>query len=484
MKFTYAEYFSGIGAPGKGLKRVTERHGDSCEFVYGFENDKHARNAFCAIHEVDEDLIYHDIKRQPDTLPYVDIVFYSPPCQTFSIAGKREGTNVDKGNLFYHALEGIKKSKPKFCIMENVSNLANQFSQDFNNMVWALDEAGYISYNKVLNSKHYGMPQNRERIFVVSIRKDIYDQGVRFEFPLEMPLELRLKDMLEDEVDEKYYLSEKAIKGLIRADTTKQHKPNWLNKNDISPAIDTRVGSLTHWSPYVKEEICVNQVGNISKSKSFNGNPQIGRVYDSDGLSPTLSTMQGGGQEPKILVKSATKDGYETATVGDSINLEHPNSKTRRGSAGKGVAQKLTTSCNQGVILPCIAASRGRDKSNPSDRTTGNRNLEQRLEFNQEGISNALTTVQKNNYVVDENIRIRKLTPLECFRLQGFDDTDYYKAVKAYDDTYGIGKDGKTKSDSQMYKRAGNSITVNVEEEILENLLYQRKQSGNQIGLF
>ncbi len=484
MKFTYAEYFSGIGAPGKGLKRVTERHGDSCEFVYGFENDKHARNAFCAIHEVDEDLIYHDIKRQPDTLPYVDIVFYSPPCQTFSIAGKREGTNVDKGNLFYKALEGIKKSKPKYAIMENVANLKNQFKDDFNAMIKTLDDAGYVNYAQVLNAKDYGIPQNRERIFIVSIRKDVYAQGKRFEWPKEIPLKLRLKDMLEDDVCEKYYLSDKAISGFLEHRGRHEEKGNGFKfqtktGNDIASTIQTTAGSRP-----TDNFITLKQVGNISNSKSFNGNPQIGRAYSSNGLSPALSTMQGGGQEPKVLVNPATQKGYEEASFRDSINLEHPNSKTRRGRVGKDVTQTLTTSCNQGVVLPCIAASRGRDKSNPSDRTTGNRNLEQRLEFNQEGISNALTTVQKDNYIVDENIRIRKLTPLECFRLQGFDDIDYYKAVKAYDETYGLGKDGKTKSDSQMYKRAGNSITVNVEEEILENLLYQRKQSGNQIGLF
>ena len=145
MKWTYAEYFLGIGSPGKAMHRVTERHSDTCKFVYGFEIDKYARNAFCAVHGVDESKIYHDITDQPDELPYVDIIFYSPPCQTFSLAGKKEGTSVDKGNLFYHALEGIKKSKPKYCIMENVANLANQFRSDLDNMMLALEAEGYES---------------------------------------------------------------------------------------------------------------------------------------------------------------------------------------------------------------------------------------------------------------------------------------------------------------------------------------------------
>ena len=201
MHITYAEYFLGIGAPGKAIHRVTSRHNDTCEFVYGFEIDKYAINAFCAIHGVDESKIYHDITNQPNELPYVDIVFYSPPCQSFSLAGKREGTTVDKGNLFYSALQGIIKSNPKYAIMENVANLKNQFVDDFNAMTKALDEAGYVSFAQVLNSKDYGIPQNRERIFIVSVRKDIYNQGERFEFPLPLRLEKRLKDILEDNVD-------------------------------------------------------------------------------------------------------------------------------------------------------------------------------------------------------------------------------------------------------------------------------------------
>ncbi len=481
MKFTYAEYFLGIGAPGKGIHRVTERHGDKCEFVYGFEIDKHARNAFCAIHGVDEDKIYHDITNQPEELPYVDIVFYSPPCQTFSLAGKREGTTVDKGNLFYNALEGIKKSKPKYAIMENVANLKNQFKDDFNAMIKTLDDAGYVNYAQVLNAKDYGIPQNRERIFIVSIRKDIYKQGIRFEFPKPIKLEKRLKDVLESEVNAKYYLSEKIISRFIEKPIgedvigTTAPESRSIGQRDLVYGIENCVGTLTATDYKRPKQIMVNQIGNISESKSFNGNPQTGRIYGTDGLSPTLSTMQGGGQEPKIMVKSATKDGCETAQQGDSINPEHPNSDTRRGRVGKGIAQTLTTSCNQGVFLPCIAASRGRDSS----RYTGNKNIEQQLELNKEDISNALTTVQKDNYVIEPDIRIRKLTPLECFRLQGFDDEDYYKAVKAYNKKWKPGA-----SDSQMYKRAGNSIPVNIEEEILENLIYQRKQSGSQIGLY
>lgn len=436
MVWTSYEAFAGIGAWGKALERVTARHGDTHEVKGYWEFDKYASNAFAAVHNVSEGLNHWDITEDKHNLESAEIFFYSPPCQTFSLAGKREGRDVDKGNLFWNALRKIKAVKPKYAIMENVANLAQQFESDFKDMLISLDEAGYISYNKVLNSKDYGIPQNRERIFIVSIRKDVYESGVRFEWPEKMELKLRLKDLLESDVDEKYYISDSAIKRLIGDGSGYSSKVR--TGDDIAGCVLASDYNLARGMNLLQ----VEQIGNISESNSFGGNPQVGRVYSSNGLSPTLSTMQGGGQEPKILVKSAT-------------------------------------SCNQGIVLPCIAASRGRDKDNPSNRATGNKNMEQRLELKQDGTSNTLTSVQKDNYVVQQDLRIRKLTPLECFRLQGFDDEDYYKAVEAYDKKWKVGA-----SDSQMYKRACNSITVNVIEEILEQLLYQRKQEGAQLSLF
>ncbi len=566
MNYTYSEAFGGIGAWGKAMKIVTERHGDTCELKRFWEIDKYASNAFSAIHEVSEDLNLWDITKEAPACP-VDIFFYSPPCQTFSIAGKREGTTVDKGNLFYAAMQHLEKSRPKYAIMENVKGLpSGDTKKDFNAMLWYLESLGYYNYWKVLNTKDYGIPQNRERVFIVSIRSDLYDQGKRFEFPKPFKLEKRLKDLLEEEVDQKYYLSEKLLRSFLKtsSDESNGHLFNPTLGDGYAKTITTREGcvvdgnfvipckldkpsvegkfksmdeaGITDFDCEVASTVTaryhkgvgghkynmVMQVGNISTSESFGGNPQTGRVYSADGLSPTLSTMQGGGQEPKVL----------------------------------------------------IGASRGRDKNDPSDRSPGNDNLEQRLEINKEGISNTLTCVQKDNYVVKlepnvlvpkrteygKNIRkayengeieesrhnmtklepktdgicntlstvqkdnmihtgisIRKLTPLECFRLQGFSDEDYYKAVLAYDLKFKVKSINdlekhyewvehfkekpmtdksfrylndfieavnNSSSDSQMYKRAGNSITVNVIVEILENLLYDREQCGQQLSLF
>ena len=156
-------------------------------------------------------------------------------------------------------------------------------------------------------------------------------------------------------------------------------------------------------------------------------------------------------------VKSATTKGYEVATVDDSINFTHPDSKTRRGRVGKGVAQTLDCACNQGIIEPKIGAIRGRNPSNPKSRTVGE-STEQMLEINDNGTSNCLTTVQKDNVVVEE-FRIRRLTPKECFRLQGLRCEDIQLV----------------NSDTQSYKIAGNAISVNVMQMISRQIYKAEK---------
>lgn len=150
-----------------------------------------------------------------------------------------------------------------------------------------------------------------------------------------------------------------------------------------------------------------------------------------------------------MLIREATKKGYAVAKVGDAVNINFPNSKSRRGRVGKGVAHTLTTQCEQAVVLPCIAASRGRNPEDPSDRVAG-APTKQRLEINKKGLSNTLTTVAKDNYVLEPN-RVRKLTPREYGRLQDFSDDTFNRLE-------GI-------SNSQLYKIFGNSITVAVPRE-------------------
>lgn len=419
LHFNYSESFAGMGAWGKAINRVTKRHNDTCELKFYYEFDKYASNTFSAIHGADEKLNRWDITNEANKLPEVDVFFYSPPCQTFSVAGKREGTNVDKGNLFYHAVQKIEQSNPKYCIMENVKGLpSGDTYRDFVNMLWYLESKGYFNYWKILNTKDYGVPQNRERVFVVSIRSDLYASGKRFEFPTPIKLEKNMMDLLDKEVDKKYFLSQKMIDALVFKDNDFKGEFKPKEENDkIANCLNTREG--TRRTDNFIKKYDLRHVANVE----IEGYTESGkRVYHENGGCPTLTTSG------DIKIVSNTVLGYETATPGDSINFAFQGSNTRRGRVDKQVSQTLDTGCTIGVY---------------------------------------------------DGFLIRRLTPLETFRLQGFDDNDYYKAVKAYDEKFSKGK-----SDTQMYIRTGNSITVNVIEELLENLLYDRQQNYQQLSLF
>ena len=361
--------------------------------------------------------------------------------------------------------------------MKNLTS--KKFSEQFKVVLDSLETAGYNNYWQVLNAKNYCIPQNRERVFIISIRKDI-DTGT-FKFPEGFPLELRLKDILEPEVDEKYYLNNVQIEKL-HISAREYKEPRLVNQSKSDE---------------------INMLGMLD----IKGSEQVRRVYGINGIAPTLNTMQGGNRQPKILVKEAAKKGYAEAYEGDSINLEQPNSNTRRGRVGKQIAQTITTSPQQVVAV----AMRGRYSEDGnvnqnieiSDREIANAittvqkdsmvaeiqaMTPKRTEYGKavrkdyeagrinesrhnmtelvprdDGIANTLTTVCKDNYLYNPvTLRIRKLTPKECWRLMGFDDTDFEKAEAV-------------NSNTQLYKQAGNSIVVNVLEAIFNKLFHDTK---------
>lgn len=399
MTITVNELFSGIGAQRKALERLGIKH----EVVGISEIDKYAIQSYEAI--FGETYNYGDICKAP-RLEYADLWTYSFPCQDISVAGQQKGINKDtRSGLLYEVQRLLEVAKdegnlPKYLLLENVKNLVGKkFVSQFDNWLFYLQELGYDTYWQVLNAKNYGIPQNRERVFAISIRKDL-DQA--FKFPKTEELTIRLKDILENKVDEKYYLPQDKVENLIK---------------------------------------------NLEGSDS-------------------------------VAVKEATKKGYAEATVGDSINIEQPNSKTRRGRVGHGVAQTLTTAPQQVVIQPAIIPKQGTSNTITTvqkdnyiveakiQQVEGNLypnsgNPQAGRVYKPEGISPALDTCQGGNRmpkILSEDIRIRKLTPLECWRLMGFDDEDFNKAQKS-----GV-------SNTQLYKQAGNSIVVNVLEKIFENL--------------
>lgn len=377
------ELFGGIGACSKALERL----GIDYEIADYVEIDKYAVKSFNAIHNTNYEP--QDICNWDKDIE-VDLIMHGSPCQDFSLAGKQAGGDKDSGtrsSLMYETIRIVNKLKPKYVIWENVKNLlSKKHVHNFNAYLETMEQLGYNNYYQVLNAKDYGIPQNRERVFTISIlgnesyvfpkgeentnkinrlfnfsvRQDcrvVYDKNglsptlvagmgagggkvpmvidKGFEFPPKQELKLKLKDMLEDEVDEKYYLSDVQIKRIetttYNVGKTRIQKKNW---RDTLCARD------------YKDPKCV-QVGELD----IKGHDCIKRIYSDEGLSPTLTDMQGGNRQPKVLIKNATKKGYLEAYSGDSVNLAYPESTTRRGRVGEQVSQTLQTSDNMGVVV-------------------------------------------------------------------------------------------------------------------------------------
>lgn len=383
------ELFAGIGALSKALERLGIEH----EIVDAVEIDKFAIKSFNAVHGTNFEP--QDITEWDKDIE-CDLIMHGSPCQDFSIAGKQAGGDEGSGtrsSLMYETLRIVEKLRPKYVVWENVKNLLSQkHRHNFEAYLGAMEEIGYTNWYQVLNAKDYGVPQNRERVFVVSISdryiidNDLLCVDDLFKFPPCVPLTKRLKDMLEDNVDEKYYLSDKMVAGFLAHTQRHQEKGTgfvWKTRDKDGVASTLRANAA----------LCpTDNTIKVAGRLDIKGNDQIKRVYSVGGVSPTLSTMTGGNRQPKIV------------------------------------------------------ASRGRGMNN-----------EQRLEPRKDGLTNTITSVQKDNYVA-RDYRIRKLTPKECWRLMGFDDEDFHKAAKV-------------NSNSQLYKQAGNSIVVNVLEAILRELL-------------
>ena len=219
------ELFGGIGACSKALEKI----GIEYEIVDYVEIDKYAVKSFNAIHNTNFEP--QDVCKWNKDVE-VDLIMHGSPCQDFSLAGKQAGGDEGSGtrsSLMYETIRIVDKLKPKYVIWENVKNvISKKHIHNFNNYIERMNELGYISYYQVLNAKDYGIPQNRERVFTISIRNDL---NQTFEFPQKQELKLKLKDMLEDNVDEKYYLSEKMIKYISAVGTANFRNPDYLSNN-------------------------------------------------------------------------------------------------------------------------------------------------------------------------------------------------------------------------------------------------------------
>ena len=394
------ELFGGIGACSKALKNL----GIDYEIVDYVEIDKYAVKSFNAIHGTNFEL--QDICEWNKDIE-VDLIMHGSPCQDFSLAGLQAGGDMNSGtrsSLMYETLRIVEKLKPKYVIWENVKNLlSKKHKHNFDAYLFIMDTLGYHSYYQVLNAKDYGIPQNRERVFTISIRNDI-DKD--FVFPPKQELQLKLKDMLEENVDEKYYLSDKMIKYISANGTANFRNPDCKINLDIARPLTTDPNKRAGTTNYLSDDLPDNyDLNGSSYLRNFGSKGKLQDKEYCDTLTASMGT--GGGNVPILRIKNNTKKGYLEATDGDGIDLAQPNSKTRRGRVQKEAIQTLTTQNNLGVV---------------------------------------------------NNLRIRKLTPKECWRLMGFSDEDFEKA-------------SKVNSNTQLYKQAGNSIVVNVLMAIFKELI-------------
>jgi DNA (cytosine-5)-methyltransferase 1 len=444
--FNYVSLFSGIG----GFEQALNKLGGTC--VMASEIDKYANQAYEILYG--HPTVGDVTKVAAEDVPNHDLLVGGFPCQAFSVAGKRLGFEEARGTLFFEIARIAKVKQPKAMLLENVKGLiSHDKGKTLDTIIQTLAEIGYTVDFEVLNSKYFGVPQNRERIFIVAVRDDLvkpspWDIGKRsdvvakgkrrithidgvktfnFAYPEQNEVTVRLRDILESDVDDRFYLSDEKTSKLVAK---------------------------------IEEKL--------------------------DG----------------IPIREATRLGYAVAKEGDAINFQFPSSQTRRGRVGKQIAQTLEASnINQGVIEQfsqgdgvscCIDANymkgtapgdvgKGRrthivalterrtDESKrwlKEEKAKGNNPYDSRwlkaLAPREDELSNCCKVVTDKNALLlefENKYRIRKLTPRECFRLQGFPDSEFDKLT-----ANGI-------SNSQLYKMAGNAVTVNVIDAIGKRLI-------------
>lgn len=423
------ELFAGIGSQAMALRDL----GVSFEHYRVAEIDRFAIKAYNAIHgtdfkPLDITQLHGDDLGITSKDQYEYIITYSFPCQDLSAAGKRAGMSKGSGTrsgLLWEVERILKElndtdSLPQVLLMENEPDvIGTKNIKDFNEWYAFLESIGYQSYYKILNAKDYGVPQNRNRCFMISILGDY-----SYMFPDSVLLEKRLRDVLESEVDEKYYLSDEYVVNFLQRSEQQKSKGNGhlfkpKTENDISNAITTRQrGSL--------DDSYVMQIGNCLPTHRRD-NPNQGRIYASEGISPSLNCMEGGNRQPMIISENTVK-GYAEAYIG---------------VVQKGMIQTLKTSCNDvGVVIGSTQKNAYKGSLDGCCPT----------------LTQAMGTGGGQIPMINSEYRIRKLSPLECWRLMDYSDEDFYKAQSV-------------NSNTQLYKQAGNGIVKAVLMAIFKEMI-------------
>ena len=374
----YISLFSGIGAPEKALKKLNIPY----ELLGFSEIDKFAIKSYCKVHNVDESLNLGDItKIDINTLPTdIDLITHGSPCQDFSVAGK--GLGGDKGSntrssLMWNTVDIVKHCKPKYILWENVKNLlSKKHRHNFDAYIETMSNLGYNNYYEVLNAKDYGVPQNRERVFTVSIRKDIDNKS--FKFPQKQVLTIKLKDILEDNVDKKYYLDQEKLDKIFHWKAHQRPLERVLGKKSIVPTLTAR-GAGEYHSGIVLLNEYFNKTTNIDKIITADFRYDEGLRIRKGEIVPCLTCRTGNSSlsgNPYVISKN------EINVTGNYSPSGHSASRT----------------VDMNGITPTVMENHG-------------------------------TVTAMNTF------KIRKLTPKECWRLMGFEDEDFNKAAEINSNT-------------------------------------------------
>lgn len=427
------ELFGGIGSQSRSLEMLQEQG----KLPLGFEHyrlvefDKYPVASYNAIHgtnfePTDITKIHAEDLGIVDRDKYEYIMTYSFPCQDLSIGGKMKGLSKGSGTrsgLLWEVerlLNECGNELPQVLLLENVFTIVgDKFINDFKAWQQFLESKDYSNYYELLNAKDYGIPQNRNRCFMISILGEAY-----YEFPKPVPLKLKLKDMLEPIVSSKYIASDKKVEYLEKKVKQGYKKKIVTSPDEIATCVcNPSRNQINDTYVYVDDKYFLSdKMLSCFTNEDTKGFNRAERFYQTlyntniEGMASAITTRAGSRATDnyvveELYIKENTKQGYAIAKEGDSINLERINLKTRRGRVGHDVAQTILANCQQGVCVKDIL-----------------------------------------------KLRIRKLTPKECWRLMGFTDDDFEKAAKV-------------NSNAQLYKQAGNSIVVNVLMAIFSQLL-------------
>jgi DNA (cytosine-5)-methyltransferase 1 len=427
---------------------------------------------------------------------YTYVLTYSFPCQDLSLAGKGAGMSRNSGTRSGMLWEverildecNLLNCLPQVLLMENVPQVIGQNNlKDFISWRGKLESLGYSNYVQILNAKDYGIPQNRQRCFMVSILGDY-----NYNFPKKIPLELRLKDMLEKNVDEKYYLSDKQLSQISNWNSYQNPLDNVLGTESICEELKNEK-NFKNINKHLKETLEKNDLSQVEDVSFIDG---YNRNIKNNGITGTISTRIDASNDSYIAIKEATKKGYTEAYEGDGIDISG-RMETHRGTVQKGMCQTLKTSIDVGVVVKdeyvgTYEYAKSDNFMQGKDRLFQNKDISGTLlaSGNHNGVvianeprvlggvgeklSNGGTQWYQQDRIYDDNVaisvttsfnpyyksdlRIRKLTPKECFRLMGVKDEDYENIAK-------------NQSNSKLYHLAGDSIVVNVLMGIFKEMM-------------